>query len=609
MKSKSKIPRYVRPKVGNFKSSSSDSFYSPDYNNNDENRPKSSISRIPRYKKLVHLTHRSIYYHLVSENSDRKLRQIIFNDKNFDIDNDRYFNRIFLLLNQGGHKSNFTRKMNTPARLKYIREERARHKNYGFIQKLEVIEEEAEVGMGIDEDYTADDIEQTKYGLIKDKRKIITKEDFRVGEDFQDGDKKDSLFEVIKEQRKVITKKNYAVDNQLPCCSKFPDADLVRYAEFKIVEENKSMIKNYAKDKQIACCSRVSHPPRNLQLSTFQTSFEITSNVTCGKELVSYNSVSTDCSQDNNNFQIKTNITHDIDPLLNIKILFKRRFTSRKPSLFNLIASDTNISYGNTFALDYKEKKKRVNIFIEGVGCDHTIKRVTKGCPYSHKFMRKIYIPRNTLFTNIQNLVLDPLINQLPLQTSSECLSCSSTSLASGASSEYFTASGTSLSLTCSHDSDFEPIYHEKQRGALCALHALNNLFQESGCFTVTELDEICFQLCPSYWFNPHRSLIGGGNYDINVIMLALACRGLDTIWFDKRLLPENLVFDKIMGFIMNVPSPETPWSLPILEPRGEVDRHWVTLKRISNFFYYLDSELENPMFIGRVRRIYIQVY
>lgn len=36
-----------------------------------------------------------------------------------------------------------------------------------------------------------------------------------------------------------------------------------------------------------------------------------------------------------------------------------------------------------------------------------------------------------------------------------------------------------------------QKIYHEKQSRELCALHALNNLFQETA-FTKSQLDGIC---------------------------------------------------------------------------------------------------------------------
>lgn len=80
-------------------------------------------------------------------------------------------------------------------------------------------------------------------------------------------------------------------------------------------------------------------------------------------------------------------------------------------------------------------------------------------------------------------------------------------------------------------------IYHEKQIRELCALHALNNLFQAKDTFTKIELDYICHSLSPDNWINPHRSMLGLGNYDINVIMKALQSRGYGTIWFDKRKL------------------------------------------------------------------------
>lgn len=80
-------------------------------------------------------------------------------------------------------------------------------------------------------------------------------------------------------------------------------------------------------------------------------------------------------------------------------------------------------------------------------------------------------------------------------------------------------------------------IYHEKQVRELCALHALNNLFQSKDAFTKMELDYICHSLSPDNWINPHKSMLGLGNYDINVIMKALQSRGYETIWFDKRKL------------------------------------------------------------------------
>lgn len=79
-------------------------------------------------------------------------------------------------------------------------------------------------------------------------------------------------------------------------------------------------------------------------------------------------------------------------------------------------------------------------------------------------------------------------------------------------------------------------IYHERQSKQLCALHALNNLFQNQLTFKKEDLDAICKELAPdSRITNPHRSTFGLGCYDVNVIISALSKKGFDVKWFDKR--------------------------------------------------------------------------
>ncbi|XP_396099.3 josephin-2 isoform X2 [Apis mellifera] len=138
-------------------------------------------------------------------------------------------------------------------------------------------------------------------------------------------------------------------------------------------------------------------------------------------------------------------------------------------------------------------------------------------------------------------------------------------------------------------------IYHERQVKELCALHALNNLFQERR-FSKQELDQICYSLSPDVWINPHKSLLGLGNYDINVIMAALQRRGHEAVWFDKRRDPKCLCLDNIEGFILNVP---TEYKLGfVLLPLKR--RHWIALKKIHGAFYNLDSKLDSPQLIGK---------
>lgn len=60
-------------------------------------------------------------------------------------------------------------------------------------------------------------------------------------------------------------------------------------------------------------------------------------------------------------------------------------------------------------------------------------------------------------------------------------------------------------------------------------------LFTARQAFTKEQLDQICTQLNPNVFLNPHRSMLGLGNYDVNVIMAALQLNNCEACWFDKR--------------------------------------------------------------------------
>lgn len=47
--------------------------------------------------------------------------------------------------------------------------------------------------------------------------------------------------------------------------------------------------------------------------------------------------------------------------------------------------------------------------------------------------------------------------------------------------------------------------------------------------------DHLPTRLAPDSRLNPHRSLLGTGNYDVNVIMAALQGQGLAAVWWDRR--------------------------------------------------------------------------
>ena len=78
------------------------------------------------------------------------------------------------------------------------------------------------------------------------------------------------------------------------------------------------------------------------------------------------------------------------------------------------------------------------------------------------------------------------------------------------------------------------PIYFERQKSfsSLCAVHAINNLLGGNSC-SEKQMNEICYSLSDD-WINPHKHLFGG-DYDANIIMVALQILGYECKWVDSR--------------------------------------------------------------------------
>ncbi|XP_062859198.1 josephin-1 [Trichomycterus rosablanca] len=139
-------------------------------------------------------------------------------------------------------------------------------------------------------------------------------------------------------------------------------------------------------------------------------------------------------------------------------------------------------------------------------------------------------------------------------------------------------------------------IYHEKQHRELCALHALNNVFQDGAAFSKETLQEICQRLSPSTLVTPHKkNMLGNGNYDVNVIMAALQTRGYEAVWWDKRRDVCSISLPNVTGFILNVPS-NLRWG-PLRLPLKR--QHWIGVREVGGVYYNLDSKLRSPHAIG----------
>jgi hypothetical protein len=84
-----------------------------------------------------------------------------------------------------------------------------------------------------------------------------------------------------------------------------------------------------------------------------------------------------------------------------------------------------------------------------------------------------------------------------------------------------------------------------------CGLHALNNLFGGK-IFTTNSLNEICYEMSDD-WVNPHKHIFGG-EYDVNVLMMALLQKGYDTQWLDKRKIfkfREISINKRVLGLLI----------------------------------------------------------
>lgn len=136
-------------------------------------------------------------------------------------------------------------------------------------------------------------------------------------------------------------------------------------------------------------------------------------------------------------------------------------------------------------------------------------------------------------------------------------------------------------------------LYHERQRLALCGVHAVNNLLQTPR-YTKRDFDRVCLELSPSSFLNPHRSVLGIGNYDVNVVMMLLQQEGLCVNWHDKRTELKADAIENLVGIMLNV-DPKSVWS------RMFGGRHWIAFlfHCDTEQWINLDSNLVEPAIIG----------
>lgn len=148
-----------------------------------------------------------------------------------------------------------------------------------------------------------------------------------------------------------------------------------------------------------------------------------------------------------------------------------------------------------------------------------------------------------------------------------------------------------------------DEVYHETQRRMWCALHALNALLQEPA-YDAAALTEIALSIGGKLELAHRWPLMG--NWDINVMMLALQQRGLEVQWWDRRRSIDELRSlaeeADCVGLICNEPG---AWLFGLIP-----SQHWFTIRIVRGEWYDLDSKLQRPakqgtdVLFSRLRRL-----
>ena len=148
--------------------------------------------------------------------------------------------------------------------------------------------------------------------------------------------------------------------------------------------------------------------------------------------------------------------------------------------------------------------------------------------------------------------------------------------------------------------SDDQPkLYHERQRLQLCALHALNSLFQKP-LFTKKILDEIVYGYDKSWCWNEYSTFVTG-NYDLTILLDALKREGYTLRAIDINEPLETVEYKDCFGLLLNIALPTSSFDrLPVIRSFTKPGRHWLTIKSVDHEFYYdFDSKHAQPVFIG----------
>jgi hypothetical protein len=126
-------------------------------------------------------------------------------------------------------------------------------------------------------------------------------------------------------------------------------------------------------------------------------------------------------------------------------------------------------------------------------------------------------------------------------------------------------------------------VYHETQSLMRCGVHCVNNVVGRP-VYTAAMFDDIVRTLgTPVSW--AYR--LGLGNYDVNVLAVALQREGYVLEWWDRRKEFSLCQLDGQQGCV----------SVIVNRRAGMMQtRHWICLKKVMGVWYNLDSRLGQPL-------------
>lgn len=137
-------------------------------------------------------------------------------------------------------------------------------------------------------------------------------------------------------------------------------------------------------------------------------------------------------------------------------------------------------------------------------------------------------------------------------------------------------------------------VYFEKQSyfSLQCGLFSVNHLLGGK-VYSKTDFNNICYSLSDDT-INPHKHLFGG-DYDVNVLIIALQQQGYEVKWFDRRKEHLNVNTPSkeapLIGYLVNVYSSGAPNFIHKLCNISK--RHWFAVRRYGDEFCWLDSKMD----------------